>query len=386
MTVMLASCGTFSEIKRDVDDAAVRRYAATGDLEAEVRELVRPFMERDRPPGLVVGVLLPGGGREIFGYGVTCREGGRRPGGDTLFAIGSTSKGFLSALAAVLVEEGEISWDDTLGDILGEDVRLSSDASEITLLELATHSSGLPRQPQNLRFLAYFMQFLFTGRNFYRHLDRDYILSYLEGFRRPVLTDPTYSNIGYAVLGYVLEHRTGTDLDSLMREKLLGPLGLDATGFEPHVSNGCEARAHPHAGDHPKFMRRGRPVPEWRFTDVLLGAAGLYSTAGEMLTYAAAYLHPGDDETLNRALQDSLKVRHERSGIARALAWAVDDVGGHEIVYQIGFVSGYSCYVGMDVRGGAAVVVLQNSLNWTEAIGHRLLLTMARAAAEAEKR
>ncbi len=58
----------------------------------------------------------------------------------------------------------------------------------------------------------------------------------------------------------------------------------------------------------------------------------------------------------------------------------MDNVEGHEITYQIGFTGGYSAYIGMDVTNQTAVVVLQNSLNWSESIGHRLLLLMAHAA------
>ncbi len=379
--ILLAGCGTFSQIERNIDDFAALRYAYTGDLHAEIRDLAQPQIEQDTTPGFVVGVLLPDGSKQFFGCGVTEHGAGRRrPGDDTLFALGSTTKGFVSATAAILVQEGSLSWDDTLEDFLADRTRLSSDAAKITLLQLATHSSGLPRQPFTPRFAAYFMQYLLTGKNFYRHIDRDYLMDYLSGFRASSVFTPGYSNIGYGILGHVMELHTGKKLGDLMHEKLLEPLELNATGFEPAKLPGHSERARPHAGDHPKFMRRGKPVPEWQFTEILLGAAGLYSNAEDLLTFARAHLYPVDDALLDRALQDTLKVRHERSGISRAPAWAVEAVGGHEITYQIGFVSGYSAYIGMDRDNKTAVVVLQNSLNWTENIGHQLLLRMARAA------
>lgn len=84
---------------------------------------------------------------------------------------------------------------------------------------------------------------------------------------------------------------------------------------------------------------------------------------------------------LTRALQDTLEVRVQvPDQHDRALAWAVDQVDGFTITYQVGYVSGYSCYIGLDRNNRTAVVVLQNSLNWQESIGHRLLLRLGYAA------
>jgi CubicO group peptidase (beta-lactamase class C family) len=144
-------------MRREVDssDAELTRYSHSGNLQAEVDLLARPLVERGETPGIVVGVLLPTGDRRFFGYGITDRESRRPPDGKTLFPIGSVSKGFLAAITALLVDEGVLSWDDTLEKLLPADTPLSVDAKKITLLQLASHTSGLPRQPNTLRMLAY---------------------------------------------------------------------------------------------------------------------------------------------------------------------------------------------------------------------------------------
>ncbi len=375
----MTACRTYSRIERHIDETAAMRYARTGDLQAEIDKLASPLIEEQRTPGFVVGVLFPDGATICSGFGVTSRHDGHRPDGETLFAIGSTSKGFLSALAAVLVQENMLSWDQTLKSLLPEETPLSCDAGKITLQQLTTHSSGLPRHPFTLRFTGYFLQYLFTGSNFYRHLDRDYVLNYLARFKAPSKCN-RYSNIAYGLLGHVLELRTGKNLETLMREKLLFPLQLDATGFDPSMLPGYNDRARPHAGDQPKFVCRGNPVPSWDYPDIMLGSAGLYSTAHDLLAYAHAHLQPPDRQPLHHALRDTLTKRPICSGGKRAPAWSVDHVDGHKITYQIGFTGGYSAYIGMDRLNKTAVVVLQNSLNWTESIGHRLLLLKAQAA------
>lgn len=380
LLAMLAACGNLSRMEFAAGDAADRRYADTGDLRFAADALAQPLIEQKTTPGVVIGVLLPDGSRQCFGYGVTEQAGARLPDGDTLFAIGSVSKGFLSATAAALVQEGVLSWDDTLEKSLPPGTKLSPSSKKITLLQLATHTSGLPRQPFTARTLLYFVEYLFTGKNFYRHFERDYLLAYLADFDAPGESAPLYSNIGYGLLGYAMEQRTGKKVDQLVREKILQPLQLANTGYRPEQLPGYAARAHGQAGDQPKFIRRGKPVPDWQFTDVMTGSAALHSSANDLLSNAAAYLHGTGDALLDRALQDTLAVRVERPEEAAALAWFVDDAGGHKITYQVGLVAGYSSYIGMDVANKTAVVVLQNSFNWSNSVGHALLLRLASQA------
>ena len=374
---LLAGCGTLSHMDIDANDAAARRYAHSGNLQFEVDALAQPLIDEKVTPGLVVGVLFPDGRRASFGYGVTAQLDGHRPDGDTLFAIGSVSKGFLSATAAVLVQEGILSWDDTLEQLLPAHTPLSADAKKITLLQLATHTSGLPRQPLSARTLVYFIEYLFTGENFYRQFDSDYLVNYLADFDSPTLPTPRYSNIGYALLGHAMELRTGKKIDALVHEKILWPLQLARTGYVAQQLPGYADRARGQAGDQPKFIRRGQPVPDWQFTDVLTGAAALYSNVNDLLTYAGAHLRATGVPLRDRALQDTLRVRFPLPEEAAAIGWVVDEVAGRKITYQIGLVAGYTSYIGLDTANKTAVVVLQNSFNWDNRIGHRLLMRMA---------
>ena len=276
-----------------------------------------------------------------------------------------------------------LSWNDTLGDLLPPNARLSPDARKITLLQLATHTSGLPRQPFTFQTFRYFVQFLFTGDNFYRHFDDAFVLDYLSAFTAPKLVEPQYSNLGYGLLGHVIELRTGLSLEVLLDRKLTRPLGLKNTGYMAADLPGYTSRAYGHAGDQPKFVARGEPVPDWQFTDLMKGSAGICSNARDLLIFAAAHLADVRSGTtvLNAALTDTLQVRFPRPHDAPAVAWVVDDVNGQHIIYQVGVVSGHTSYIGLDVERGTAVVVLQNSFNWKGKVGHKLLTRLAQAQA-----
>ncbi len=376
----LSSCGTLSQISVDASGAAGRELAASDNLKEQVDSLALPLLAAKQTPGLVVGVLRADGKKITFGYGVTDHEHGYDINGDTLFAVGSVSKGFIAEVTAVLVHKGVLRWDDRLETLLPSTLPLSADARKITLLQLVTHTSGLPRQMLSVEILTSFIDYLFTGDNFYHSLDNVKMLDYLADFHKPAKVEPRYSNLGYALLDYILRLRTGKNVNQLLAENITRPLALTHTGYNQRLLPGYSRRAIGHAGDQPKFIRRGQPVPDWHFSAYMMGAAGLYTNANDLLTYAQAHMRPTGYPALDMALRDSLTVRFDRAREAAAIAWIVDDVGNQRITYQVGYIGGYSSYIGLDLRHKTAVVVLQNSFNWTNDIGHRLLQRMGEAA------
>lgn len=371
LALLLQACGTLSTWEVSPQETA----AAKGHFDDYVDRNARPLVEDGKTPGLVVGVLFPDGHTSFYSYGVT-DKGGQKVGPDTLFAIGSLSKGFMAGICSTLVQDGKLSWSDDLGHLLPPGTALSQDAAAITAEELATHTSGLPRQPATLRTLTYFTEYLFTGENFYRHLDRDAVLGYLADWSAPSKKEPVYSNIGYGILSYAAELRSGQSIDQLLAQRITGPLGMTHTGYVPESLPDYDKRALGHAGDQPKFIRRGDLAPDWRMTDILRGSASIYSNARDLMIFAAKHARP-DGTPLSQALADTLRVRYPRPREAAALAWIADDVGGEHITYQIGLIAGYTSYIAVDPRHQTAVVVLQNAFNWDYSLGHKLMLALA---------
>jgi hypothetical protein len=106
------------------------------------------------------------------------------------------------------------------------------------------------------------------------------------------------------------------------------------------------------------------------------GSAGLWSNAKELLMFASAHLK-GKESRFNKVLASNLRVRLPLPKNSAAVAWLVDEFGSQTITFQIGFVAGYSSYIGLDVDKRTAVVVLQNSFNWDNSVGQNLLLRLA---------
>ena len=372
---MLAGCGTLSNV---APEAEVPQKAQRACGEPATRDINQwlPAMVEEQSPGMVVGVIDASNQRHYWHFGVTDAEHNKPVNEHTLFAVGSLSKGMTAEATAVLVAQGRLHWSDTLENLLPPSLSLSRDAKKITLLQLVTHTSGLPRQNMDLPMLTAFIRYLGNGENFYSHLDSDDVVADLADFSKPGNSEPRYSNLGYAVLDYVLRYQTGQRADQLVQSLIFDPLGMHNSSFTPQKLKSYPLRAIGHAGSQPKFIPRGQVVPDWQFTGNMVGAGGLYTDTADLLTFAAAHLANTGDATLDKAIHDTMQVYYPRDKEAANIAWVTDTYGEQSITYQVGYIGGYSSYIGIDRVNHFAVVVLQNSFTWQNNLGHSVLRQM----------
>src|SRR5215470_2283012 len=187
----------------------------------EIRKILVDRIDvRHQSVGIVVGVISPEG-RRIVAYG-QLEKGDPRPlNGDTLFEIGSTTKVFTSLLLADMVQRGEVKLDDPVSKYLPPDVKVPErNGRAITLVDLATHTSGLPRMPSN-----------FAPKdpgNPYADYTLDQLYRFLSSYQltRDIGSQYAYSNMGAALLGNALARGAGTDYEALVRSRICDPLGM----------------------------------------------------------------------------------------------------------------------------------------------------------------
>ncbi|MGD1083284.1 MAG: serine hydrolase domain-containing protein [Verrucomicrobiota bacterium] len=379
-------CRTFS--KRAVSDptAAAARLRAGGSIGAEVDRLAQPLVDRGEIYGLAVGVVTPDGRTLDFGYGGAGTPGGAHsPDGDTIFQIGSVSKLFITALLAVLVDEGVLRYEDTVRDILPPQTPVSGELGKVTLYELAINTGGLPRQPACPSQLRDFMAFLFTGRNLYAYINKPFLDDYLrkKHVKPKEARDYVYSNIGYGLLAHLIETKTGRPFQELLEEKICRPLHLRDTTL---VLNEEQRKrlAVGHAGRQPFFMRRGDPVQPWDMGEIMRPAGCVYSTVNDLLLFAQASLGmPG--HAIEPALASTQRAQLRRPGEDVAFGWLINYLGDDRlrVTYKQGVVAGYSAYIGLDTQSHIGVVVLCNTFTWDEEVGHNLILRLSRGLAPA---
>jgi CubicO group peptidase (beta-lactamase class C family) len=379
----LSGCGNLSSVRvpEDADATGPHHfYAEHHDLKELVDHLALPKIKNDRHVGIVVGVIDEDERQHVFGYGETEKGSGISPDGSTIFGIGSLTKCFTELLLQDLVSDGTLTLTETISEILSQEKEFSDDAKAITLAQLATHTSGLPRQPNDFAMLSNLLKYSFTGKNIYSHINEKVVYDFLRGFH-PDTEDKGayhYSNIGMGLLGHLIEVKTGKSLRVLMDERVLQSIGLKNTSYvvgdekTTHMATG-------YVGSSPVFLRRNTPVPNWRMDRFLDGAAGLYSTVDDLLVFAQYHLNqpppPRFQFPVNHTIFDIGDRRHQSLGGG----WEIDEFGGGEVIhFMYGVISGYSAYIGIEYDDRMAVIVLYNNFDWDEEIGHDLLLTLTR--------
>ena len=229
------------------------------------------------------GVVIAFHSDNITRYGSAglTRNGGFKPDENTLFEIGSITKVFTSLLLAETVREHKAVLDDSVSTHLAAlKFKKDSPFHSITLSELATHTSGLPRLPGALSIGA-------DRDNPYAHYDEQRLIQSLISFRKNQLHEPGeygYSNYGAGILGYVLTQIYGQTYRNLLKQKILDPLKMNSTDAPTRFSDLSEdlrARiATPHSA--------GRAVSHWELS-ALIGAGGMISSAEDLIRFGTAH-------------------------------------------------------------------------------------------------
>lgn len=311
---------------------------------AAIEEAITARIAPRNGQGIVVGVLEPQG-RRIVNKG----PAGAEPfDGETLFEIGSISKVFTALLLADMANKGEVSLDDPAAKYLPAGATMPErGGKQITLADLSTHMSGLPRLPDNMPFS--------NPEDPYADYTEALLLEFLAGYELPrdIGESWEYSNLGVGLLGYLLGRAAGSDYETLLRERITGPLGMTDTAIT--LSADQQARFAP---GHDVYMRPAQP---WQLA-AIVGAGGIRSTTADMLKFAAAVLDA--DSPLGAAMKTTLSVRREM-GNARseqALGWMVTHPEpGREILMHNGGTGGYRATLVLDPAKETAIVALANS-------------------------
>ena len=306
--------------------------------------------------GIVIGVLEAGGTRRVVTVGDAPYDG------RTLFEIGSITKVFTGILLAEMAERGEVRIDQPVAELLpGDAVVPSRNGRPIRLVDLSTHSSGLPRMPDNFSPANPGNPYVdYTIPQLYDFLRRHKL-------RRDPGVEAEYSNVGVGLLGHALARRAGTSYEALVTARILAPLGLTSTRIT--LSPADVARLAP------GHDARGRPVPNWDLAEAFAGAGALRSNVDDMLTFLAANLSPPEGSTLGRAIRRA-QTTHFSSADGRksGLGWGMSLLKQErQILTHGGGTGGYLTFVAVDPERRLGVVVLSNQVRDVSRLGLHLL-------------
>jgi len=250
-----------------------------------------------------------------------------------------------------MVEHGEVAFDDPVAKYLPAGVRVPEyNGTAITLIDLASYTSGLPRMPDNIISKDPLNPFAdYTVDQLYAFLS-GYALRYEPG------TYVEYSNVGFALLGQALACRANKSYEELLVERIYEPLGLHNTRIT--LTPGMRSRI---AQRHNSSLER-RPL--WDL-GALAGAGAVRSTANDLTVFLESCL--GQRQTpLGPALAKLLETRRPTSehGVEVGLGWFFSSGHGDEIVWKDGGSGGFAAFIGFSPVSRQGSIVLSNAANW----------------------
>jgi D-alanyl-D-alanine-carboxypeptidase/D-alanyl-D-alanine-endopeptidase len=319
--------------------------------DSDIRQMLVTRVDRQKwATGIIVGVVTRVGHRAMA-YGTTTRGGERKIDGNTIYDIGSVTKVFTALALADMVKRGEVSLDDPVTKYLPPGTVLPHDGErQITLADLATHTSGLPLRPGNLAS---------TDPNKYANYSEADLYRFLATYKPAHAIGSTYdySNVGFGLLGLALSRRAGVPYDTLIRERILQPLGMNRTSRELNPAMKRSVAAG-YDYDNADLV----PAEHWDFGNGLAGAGGYRSCANDMIKFIDAVLGYRKS-SLSAALAAMTETRRPggmQPATSIALAWNILDQDGREIAWKNGSVGGFRAFIGYDRAAGVGVVALAN--------------------------
>lgn len=302
----------------------------------------------DRVPGIQAAVLL---GDEVLlssAHGVADVGAGTALTAAHRFRIASHSKTFTATAVMQLATSGALRLDDPVGHWVGELDRHPVGA--VTLRELLAHGGGVIRDGWDGDHWQLVRPFPDAATLRAIAADDAQVLARNERFK--------YSNVGYALLGAVIEAVTGTSYADHVTATLLGPLGLDATSPEIDLADTSD-----HATGYTALAYAPRRIPfDHIATGAMAAATGFSSTATDMVRWAAAHFS-GDE----RILSDDAKRQMQRtewtvigSAGEYGLGFGIGKLGERRVLGHGGGFPGFATRTWFDPVDRLAVSVLTN--------------------------
>ncbi|HEX5471819.1 MAG TPA: serine hydrolase [Lacipirellulaceae bacterium] len=313
------------------------------DLRQKVDPLAKRLLADKVAVGFVVGVYK-NGETQVIGYGEVEQGKGIAPSGNTIYEIGSVSKVFTGVLLADLVDRGRVKLDEPMQTYLSDAAKNQlKNPTHITFEHLATHTSGLPKLPDNMQPADPMNPYAdYTFKQMFEFL-KEYKLERAPG-------QYEYSNFGMGLLGVLLSSREKMPYEKLMVERIAKPCGMNDTCVTLSESQ--------HQRLAPPYDSALQPAKNWDMP-AFEGTGGIRSTANDMLKFIAANL-ANDDKPLTKAFRLSQQKRHSiPNGQAIGLAWHIARDGITR--WQNGMTGGYATWLAVVPSRKAGVVVLCNT-------------------------
>ena len=349
---------------------AVGSAHAQGNVEQIVSQKVQPIVPKGGGGGVAVAIRMDGK-TSFFNYGMADNAQNRPVTSDSIFNLGSVGKVFATTLLAQAVRQGELSLNDPVAKYVTE-LQRGVDIRRITLGQLASHTSGLPRVPQQYET---WHRGRYTWPDFVRFLN-----SWKAGTNHEPGQQYLYSNAAMVLLRVALEHRFNTRFAALVHQRLTGPLGMSSTALPlPRDLLGRAVQGYGSTG-----RPIGRPGMEGG-TFQWPGSGQIYSSSRDMASFLVANLGELPD---HRPIENAMALAQQPvftvgRRLKLGLAWQNVPAGNFTIIDKNGGLPNTSTYIGFVPQRKLGVVILVNRGNQhATGIGRQIIHALAQDQSE----
>ncbi len=294
---------------------------------------------------------------------------------DPKFELGSVTKGLTGMLLADAIGRGELNLETTAGEILAARPELKRQTRgplhTITLRELCTHTSGLPRLPRTASTVGRIVRYSLLGLDPYRGQSAEHVIRLAASQKLQHRGRYRYSNLGGAIAGQLLAIAAGSEYSVLLRERIFGPLQM--TSSTVAVKGGTAARGRTKSG-------RGRQP--W-VMDGYAPAGGVISTIEDVSRLTAALVDGSAPGIESLAALDDIET--SAPGRAAGMFWIIEPLGrdgkpadtatpGTVLTWHNGRTGGYSAFLGVARGQRRGVAVLADTSDSSQQRGIALQL------------
>ncbi len=317
-------------------------------------EKLEQMRETHHVPGMAIAVVKDDEVVLTRGFGVTDIEENTPVEPETIFAIGSTTKAFTSAVVSMMVDEGKMDWDDPVTRYLPYftmEAESDEEGAEITLRDVLSHRSGYPR-----------MGVLFGSGK----IPREEVLQDATAGKpyAPLGERFYYSNVMYTSAGVAAGKVAGSDWDTLVEERIFRPLDMDSTTTSVTEAEKDSRLAMGYLWDEDLQAYEYRPI---RNVNNIGPAGSINSNVIDMAEWLRLQLGKGEYEGKRLISEESLQETWTKqidisASTSYAMGWMVGEWEGQQQVEHGGNVDGFSAQVAMLPESNLGFVLLTNAM------------------------
>jgi CubicO group peptidase (beta-lactamase class C family) len=320
---------------------------APADLSKRLRKAIDPQIGPEKNVGVIVGIYDQGK-VQFLSFGEVERGSKKPPNETTIFEIGSITKTFTGLMLAHAIEEGLVNENDPISKFQSE--WKNQNVSDITLEELVTHRSGLPRLPCNLHYTNPHLPYAeYTNEDLVQGLTNDSLSESLEcSLQDHPSAEIEYSNWGFALLGYILGKKQGFTYPEMLDRQISKPLHLVDTTY----ALSSEQFKRTAVG----YDSNGVETQLWD-RQAMMGNGAVRSTAADLILYAKAFLHP-DSTSLSAEIHRTIQVQPTDTEQKIAYAWFVTPGGS---LWHNGMTGGFASLMKIYLKKDFAIFYLTNT-------------------------